>query len=38
LEPIVTHQLPMSEYERGFKLMQTGEGIKIVLQIPQVSE
>jgi threonine 3-dehydrogenase len=35
LGPIVTHQLPLEEFERGFKLMQSGEAIKVVLQIPQ---
>lgn len=34
LEPIITHELPMSEFDRGFKLMQAGEAIKVVLSIP----
>ena len=34
LEPIVTHHLPLAEFERGFKLMQAGEAIKVVLEIP----
>ncbi len=33
LDPIITHELPMADYERGFKLMQSGEGIKIVLRM-----
>lgn len=35
LKPIITHQLPMSDFDRGFKLMQSGEAIKVVLEIPQ---
>lgn len=35
LTPIVTHQLPLEDFERGFKLMQSGEAIKVVLKIPQ---
>ena len=38
LEPIITHQLDMPDYQRGFELMQSGEGIKIVLKIPQESD
>lgn len=34
LEPIVTHRLPLMEFERGFKLMQAGEAIKVVLEVP----
>jgi threonine 3-dehydrogenase len=33
IDPIVTHRLPMAEFERGFALMQSGEGIKIVLEM-----
>jgi threonine 3-dehydrogenase len=35
LDPIVTHQLEMQDFDRGFKLMQNGEAIKVVLKIPQ---
>lgn len=35
LEDIVTHQLEMEEFEKGFKMMQTGEAIKVVLRIPE---
>jgi threonine 3-dehydrogenase len=34
IDPIVTHQIPMEEFERGFKLMQAGEAIKVVMQVP----
>jgi len=34
LEPIITHVVDMEDYQRGFKLMQSGEGIKIVLKMP----
>jgi len=33
LEPIVTHHLPLTEFERGLKLMQSGEAIKVVLEV-----
>jgi threonine 3-dehydrogenase len=33
LEPIVTHHLPLVEFERGLKLMQAGEAIKVVLEV-----
>jgi threonine 3-dehydrogenase len=35
LAPIITHQLGLDEYERGFHLMQSGEAIKVVLAVPQ---
>lgn len=34
LDPIVTHVIPFEDYEKGFKLMQSGEGIKVVMKIP----
>jgi threonine 3-dehydrogenase len=33
---IVTHQLPMQDFDKGFKLMQSGEAIKVVLQVPVI--
>lgn len=33
LDEIVTHELPMEQAGEAFRLMQTGEGIKIVLNI-----
>jgi threonine 3-dehydrogenase len=36
LEPIVTHHLPLADFEKGFKLMQAGEAIKVVLEVPQI--
>lgn len=36
LEPIVTHRLPMKDFEAGFKLMQSGEAIKVVLEMPKL--
>jgi threonine 3-dehydrogenase len=35
LDSIVTHQLPLDEYHKAFKLMQSGEAIKVVLRVPQ---
>jgi threonine 3-dehydrogenase len=34
LDPIITHQLDMEDFERGFALMQSGNAIKVVLRIP----
>ncbi len=33
LDPIITHVLPMDQFERGIEMMQSGEAIKVVLQI-----
>jgi threonine 3-dehydrogenase len=33
LDQIVTHRLPLSQFERGFELMQAGEAIKVVLEV-----
>ena len=35
LEPIITHQLELADFDHGFKLMQSGEAIKVVLKVPQ---
>jgi len=35
LEKIITHQLPLDDFDNGFKLMQSGDAIKVVLKIPQ---
>jgi threonine 3-dehydrogenase len=37
LAPIITHQLPIDDFEQGFHLMQSGEAIKVVLTVPQES-
>lgn len=33
LDEIITHQIPMADFAKGFELMQSGEGIKIVMNI-----
>ncbi|MCA9282895.1 MAG: L-threonine 3-dehydrogenase [Phycisphaerales bacterium] len=33
LDDIITHELPFEDYNRAFELMQSGEGIKIVLDL-----
>jgi threonine 3-dehydrogenase len=38
LDPIITHVIPMREYESGLKMMQSGEAIKVVLKIPQTQD
>ncbi len=35
LDPIITHVIDMSDYEKGFHMMQSGEAIKVVMKIPQ---
>jgi threonine 3-dehydrogenase len=35
LTPIVTHQFELSRFEEGFRLMQAGEAVKVVLEVPQ---
>jgi threonine 3-dehydrogenase len=36
LEPIITHHLPLAQIEQGLKLMQAGQAIKVILEVPQV--
>jgi threonine 3-dehydrogenase len=38
LEPIITHRLPLSDFEQGLKLMQSGDAIKVVLEVPQEND
>lgn len=33
LDEIITHEIAMSEFAKGFRLMQSGEGIKIVMDV-----
>ena len=33
LEPIITHQIPLQDFERGLKMMQSGEAIKVVMEV-----
>ena len=33
LRKLVTHVLPLQEWERGFAMMQTGEAVKILVQM-----
>ncbi len=35
LEPIITHTIEMADFESAFKMMQSGEAIKVVLKMPQ---
>jgi len=34
LEPVITHHLPLADFEQGFRLTQSGEAIKVVLKVP----
>jgi threonine 3-dehydrogenase len=36
LDPIVTHVIPMEQFETGFKKMQSAEAIKVILEMPDV--
>jgi threonine 3-dehydrogenase len=33
LDPVITHVLPLDDFERGIRMMQSGEAIKVVLEI-----
>jgi threonine 3-dehydrogenase len=33
LEPIVTHQIPLRDFEQGFALLRSGAAIKVVMQV-----
>jgi threonine 3-dehydrogenase len=33
LGPIITHELPLEDFQKGFKLMASGEAIKVILNI-----
>lgn len=35
LDPIITHEIDMQDFESGFKMMQSGEAIKVVMRINQ---
>lgn len=35
LDEIVTHQIDLMDFERGFRLMQAGEAIKVVMRVPK---
>ena len=35
LDEIVTHQIPFADFAKGFGLMQSGEGIKIVMNVAE---
>ena len=35
LDPIITHTIKMKDFENGFKMMQSGDAIKVVMEIPQ---
>jgi threonine 3-dehydrogenase len=34
LDSIITHVIEMQDFEQGFKMMQSGEAIKVVMKIP----
>ncbi|MCO6455828.1 MAG: L-threonine 3-dehydrogenase [Pirellulaceae bacterium] len=34
LEPIITHHIGLDEFQRGFQLMQAGQAIKVILEVP----
>ena len=33
LDPIITHVIDMQDFEKGFKMMQSGEAIKVVMKL-----
>jgi len=34
MDRIITHQLPLEDFQRGFELLELGEAIKVVLEVP----
>ena len=38
LDPIITHEIDMRDFEDGFRMMQSGEAIKVVMNIIQENE
>ena len=34
LDPIITHEIDMKDFESGLKMMQSGEAIKVVMRMP----
>jgi alcohol dehydrogenase len=37
LDRLVSHRLPLEEAARGFELMQSGDALRVVLEMPEVS-
>jgi len=33
LDEIITHDLPLADFTQGFRCMQSGEGIKVVMSV-----
>jgi threonine 3-dehydrogenase len=34
LDPIITHHIPLGNFEQGFAAMRSGEAIKVVMEVP----
>lgn len=37
LDQIITHEIELEDFQHGFKMMQSGEAIKVVMRVPQDS-
>lgn len=35
IEPVITHQIELADFEKGFKMMQSGEAVKVVMNVPK---
>jgi len=35
LDPVITHELPLEELDKGIELMRTGEGMEIIMKIAE---
>jgi len=35
IEPVITHQIELADFEKGFRMMQSGEAIKVVMNVPK---
>jgi threonine 3-dehydrogenase len=36
IEPVITHRIDLADFDKGFKMMQAGEAIKVVMRVPKV--
>jgi len=35
MDPIITHEIPLADFETGFKLMASGEAIKVIMNVEE---
>jgi threonine 3-dehydrogenase len=35
IDPVITHEIDLADFDKGFKMMQSGEAIKVVMRVPK---